>query len=285
MREDDNIRNKVKALAEWIHANYTQHIPTSPNRNFEYNKKRTNGGKVARVVKTNNGYICFFVDQYSISFTSGRFGPGTNYTREERTLSDTVTSTVESLDFHNGSDVQQSETVTITKSHSFTKDLSLEVAFRFLVSSSAEASIEFVKAGTKYEYELSTKLNTSTSETTTNESIITKPILIPPHSSLRYDVLRETSTYRQRVHAEGLMDFSINVDIYNVWNKTFDGIEEFEDFFNGKTGGGHWAESHFRSYPINKSIPNELRNMKLSMVIKTENAKTGRTSLTPIPPE
>ena len=282
-QQDDNIEDSLSKLAEWIHANYTIHVPESPNKNFRYNTLRDNGGKVARVHKHKNGYTCFFVDQYSIDFSSGRFGPGAEYSREERTLADTRITNVESTDFRNGSDVEQSETVELTKSRTVTKDIALEVAFRYLVSSTAEASIEIVKAGAKYEYELTTKVNTSKSETNTTESKTTKPIKIPPRTALRYDVLTKLSTYRQRVHAEGIMDFAINIDIYNVWNRKYDSIDDLEKVFSGKHDSSDWVHRYFRNYPIPKQVPESLRSMKLSMVIKSEDAKTGETSLTPIP--
>ena len=285
LREDDNIENSLSRLAEWIHANYTVHIPESPNKNFRYNTLRDNGGKISRVHKHANGYTCFFVDQYSIDFSSGRFGPGAKYTREERTLADTRIVNVESTDFRNGSEVEQTETVELTKTHSVSKDIALEVAFRYLVSSNAEASIEFIKAGAKYEYELTTKLNTSKSETKTTESKTTKPIKIPPRTALRYDVLTKLSTYRQRVHAEGLMDFKVNIDIYNVWNRTYDSLYDLENMFNGKADSSDWVHRYFRQYPSKTTIPDQLRDNKLSMTIISEDAKTGETSLTPIPLE
>ena len=277
----DEISKTCKALAEWIHEHYTRKIGQGPHNRYPYNTKTD--GKVKRVVKQGDGYTCYFLDQYSIHFGAGRFGPGAKYSREPRTLSDTRILSVSSEDMINGSDVEQSETREVTKTKTVTKDISLEVAFRLLVSSSAEASIEFVKAGTKYEYELSTKLNTSYSETKTTETKVTKPIIIPPHSSLRYDVISEASTYRQRVHAEGIMDFNVTLDIYNVYNKYWDSIQDLQNVFTGNTGGeNHWVYKYFRAYPIPITIPDKLLHSKLTMTIKTEDARSGRTSLTPI---
>ena len=282
MDKNSNIETKLKQLAEFLHETYSKHIPKSPHHNYSYNWAVD--GKVKKFTRTSDGYTCSFSPWYSYTFTKGRFGPDTDYSREARTLEDSVVTSVQSTDFHNGSNLEQDQTVTYEKKNSYTKDISLEVAFRLLISESAEANIEFVKAGAKYEYELSTKLDTKSSETHTDSEKISKTIRIPAHSDLRYDVIKETSTYRQRVHASGPMDFNVNIDVYNVFNMSWDSLESMQEFYAGESDNNSWLERYFQSNPINVDIPEDKLDIKLTMVIKSENAKTGKTSLTPIKP-
>ena len=281
----NDISEQLKKLATWYHKNIFQYVPDHKGH-YRYNVKTD--GNVKRLVKHDNGaYVCYMdggSDDYSITFSSGRFGPDTKYSREPRTLSDTGTVSVISKEYHNHSSADQVIKTTVNKTNSYTKEVDLSVAFSLLFSESGGADIKVFKAGSKYEFTLTTKIDTKSSETHTDSKTVEKTLTIPAHSDLRYDVLEQLSTYRQKVHAVGAMDFNVTLDIYNIWNSTFQSLEDPIKMVTGKTDSGDWLDRYFVSNPRDVKFPTGLNVVDLTMTLVSQNASTGQTSLTPISP-
>ena len=283
-----NIEDSLKALAEHIHKNMIVYVPQIGKR---YPFNHVDNG-VIRVAKIDGGYRCYFSDQYFIGFTSGRFGPGVDYKRDERILSDTQIVSSFTQDYPNGGDVPQDISRHVKQSHTKTKEVSVENLFRVLVGANVGVEVKAVSAGVHTEFEFSTTSTETNTESLTNETDTTIPIHVPAHSTMRYTETVEKSTYRQTIRAKGVMDWTVGVSVYHAWGHQWESLNDLVDMFTGKVDLNFRPfDPAVRIYEIFKTNPrpeaecaisDEMRTMALEMTLRTHESTSGITKIEPV---
>ena len=307
MSYPDATAKSLAKLAESLHQRYLRHIPDLKRRYpFHLHADLPDKvGVISQVTKSADGttYTCKFRDQYAITFSSGRFAPGTKYTRDPPEISDrSVIRSIEE-EYINGGSEPLTKTRKITKSTTRSRTISTEQVFRALASAEASVEIKFFTAGGKTEAEYTTTASESDHVEQTDTIEEEMPIVIPPHTTMKYVESAERVTSRQTLRATGVMDWNIHVNIYNLISIHFESIEQMHLFFCGQLstfpyGAVSLGDTRRLLYGYCKGevnvkppatlrteprIPDNIRTCTQEVILRTDEARTGITSLTPVP--
>lgn len=253
-------------------------------------------------------YLRFYVDgepfegfNYRV-YSSGRFASGTRYERDPAVVSDRSVVRSVTEDYVNNNSEPLQKTRKITKSVTKSRTVSAEQVFRALASAEVGVEIKFVTAGGKTEAEYTTTHNESESVESSYTVEEEMPITVPPHTTMRYTESAERVTSRQTLRATGVMDWKVHVDIYNLISITFESLEQMHLFFTGqlsdfpygKVGMGDprrllygYCKGETNVKPpgelkSTKRVPDEVKTCTQEVVLKTEDARSGVTSLEPL---
>lgn len=292
----DETAKYLAKLAEELNERYFRYIPDLKRR-YPFHRPDIRDQKIIKVTKSADGsqYTCIFRDQYVVTFSSGRFAPGTQYERDPPVVSDRSVIRSVTEEYKNDGNEPQTRTRKITKSQTKSRTISAEHIFRALASAEAGIEIKFITAGGKTEAEYTTTTSESDhiEQTDTIEEEI--PLTIPPNSTYTYTESVERVTSRQTLRATGIMNWKIHVDIYNLISITFESIEQMHLFFTGQLSDFPYGTVSFGDprrllYGYCKGETNakppaellqtkrpsdEIRTGTQEIILKTEDARSG----------